>query len=58
LSTASRALAAEMLRKPVAGLGPLEWGPETAADLRRYLVQQIEAHADKRLCTARMLEAE
>jgi DNA repair protein RecO (recombination protein O) len=58
LSAASRRLAAEILRKPVTGLPPMEWGPATVADLRRYLVQQIEAHAERKLHTARMLEAE
>ena len=57
LSAASRALAAEMLRKPVAGLPPLEWTAATASDLRRFLVQQIEAHAEKRLNTVQMFEA-
>jgi len=54
LSAASRALAAEMLRKPVAGLPAMEWTQATAADLRRFLVQQIEAHAERRLYTAPM----
>ena len=54
LSGASRALAARMLRQPVAGL-PDEWSQETAADLRRFLVQQIEAHAERKLYTAKML---
>ena len=54
LSTASRALAAEMLRKPVAGLPQMEWNQGTAADLRRFLVQQIEAHAERKLYTAQM----
>ena len=54
LSAASRALAAEMLRKPVAGLPPMEWSQATAADLRRFLVQQIEAHAERRLYTAQL----
>jgi DNA repair protein RecO (recombination protein O) len=54
LSAASRALAAEMLRKPVAGLPAMEWSQETAADLRMFLVQQIEAHAERRLYTAQM----
>ena len=58
LSAASRTLAAEMLRKPLAGLPPMEWSPATAADLRRFLVQQIEAHAERRLNTAQMLTAE
>lgn len=54
LSAASRALAAEMLRKPVAGLPAMEWSQGTAADLRRFLIQQIEAHAERKLYTAQM----
>ena len=57
LSAASRSLAAEMLRKPVAGLPPLEWSQATAADLRGFLVQQIEAHAERKLHTAHMFAA-
>ncbi len=51
LSAPSRLLAAEMLRKPVAGVSAA-----AAADLRRFLVQQIEAHVERRLITAPMLE--
>ena len=58
LSAASRSLAAEMLRKPVTGLPPMEWGAATVADLRRFLMQQIEAHAERRLYTAPMFAAE
>jgi DNA repair protein RecO (recombination protein O) len=54
LSAASRALAAEMLRKPVAGLPPMEWSQATVGDLRRFLVQQIEAHAERKLYTAQL----
>jgi DNA repair protein RecO (recombination protein O) len=54
LSAASRALAVEMLRKPVAGLPPIAWNQATAVDLRRFLVQQIEAHAERKLYTAQM----
>ena len=56
LSPESRELAAEMLRVPVAQLSKCDWTQSTAADLRRFLVQQIESHADRRLVTARMLE--
>ena len=56
LSPASRAIAAEMLCTPVAQLSQKDWTQATAADLRRFLVQQIESHADRRLLTARMLE--
>ncbi len=56
LSVASRAVAAEMLRTPVEKLSITDWRQETAADLRRFLVQQIESHAERRLMTTRMLE--
>jgi DNA repair protein RecO (recombination protein O) len=52
LSAESRALAAEMLRRPVAQIGP-----SPALDLRRFLVQQIESHVERRLITAPMLES-
>jgi DNA repair protein RecO (recombination protein O) len=56
LSAESRAMAAEMLRTPVAQLSKREWGTATAADLRRFLVQQMEAHVERRLITAPMIE--
>jgi DNA repair protein RecO (recombination protein O) len=56
LSGASRSLAAEMLRRPVSQISGSAWTGETAADLRRFLVQQIETHAERRLVTASMLE--
>ena len=55
LSAESRAVAAEMVRKPVSQLSG-SWDQDTAADLRRFLVQQIESHAERRLVTAPMLE--
>ena len=51
LSAGSRSLAEEMLRKPVADVAA-----GSAADLRRFLVQQIEAHVERKLITAPMLE--
>jgi len=56
LSAESRTMAAAMLRTPVAQLSTREWGPATAADLRRFLVQQMEAHVERRLITAPMIE--
>ena len=56
LSAESRGIAAEMLRLPVAGLSKTAWSQTTAADLRRFLVQQIEQHVERRLITAPMLE--
>ncbi len=55
LGAPSRALAAEMLRTPVATLSVTHWSQDTAADLRRFLIQQIETHAERRLMTAKLL---
>jgi DNA repair protein RecO (recombination protein O) len=56
LSAESRAIAAEMLRTPVARLSGPAWSQATAADLRRFLVEQIESHVERRLITAPLLE--
>jgi DNA repair protein RecO (recombination protein O) len=56
LSPASRSTAAEMLRTPVAEISRTDWDQSTAADLRRFLVQQIEAHVERKLVTAPLLE--
>ena len=58
LTAESRAAAAEMLRKPMAQLSRSGWRSDAAADLRRFLVQQMEAHLERRLVTAPMLEEE
>jgi DNA repair protein RecO (recombination protein O) len=55
LTAASRQLAAEMLRTPVAQVAP-GWNRATASDLRMFLVQQIETHAERKLATAAMME--
>jgi hypothetical protein len=46
-----------MLRTPVGQLTGAEWRRETAADLRHFLVRQIEHHIERRLITAPALEA-
>jgi DNA repair protein RecO (recombination protein O) len=56
LSGESRNLAAEMLGRPVGKLSRTDWNQATAADLRRFLVQQIEGHVEKRLITVPILE--
>jgi len=56
LSAESRVMAAEMLRTPVAQLAERNWGQSTAADLRRFLVQQMESNAERRLVTVHLLE--
>jgi DNA repair protein RecO (recombination protein O) len=56
LMPGSRAIALEMLRTPVAQLSQTGWDQGTAADLRRFLVRQIETHIERRLITAPLLE--
>jgi len=56
LSRESREIAGQILRQHVAQLGEAHWTQSTAADLRRFLVQQIESHGERRLITAPMLE--
>ena len=57
LSAESRNIAAEMLRTPVSQLSIAGWQQSTASDLRRFLVQQIEEHVERKLITAPMLES-
>jgi DNA repair protein RecO (recombination protein O) len=58
LSVESRVMAEEMLHKPVAQIVQTGWARETCTDLRRYLVQQIEQHIERKLMTPPVLEAE
>ena len=57
LTMESRTIAAEMLRTPIGQIAKAGWRQETGADLRRFLVQQIETHIERRLVTAPLLEA-
>lgn len=55
MSPESRAVAAEMLRKPLKDLREQPWPVGTAAELRRFLTQRLEAQVDGRLKTAAVL---
>jgi DNA repair protein RecO (recombination protein O) len=57
LTIPSRNVAAQIQRTPVVQLAPEEWQRETAADLRHFLVRQIEQHIERKLITAPTLEA-
>ncbi|HKW98758.1 MAG TPA: DNA repair protein RecO [Bryobacteraceae bacterium] len=57
LSLLSRDIAEQMLHKPIGQLSHADWRRETAADLRHFLVRQIEHHIERRLITAPVLEA-
>ncbi len=54
MSPESRQLAAEMFRSPVERFEG--WSKARAADLRKFAVQGIERHLEKKLVTAAMLE--
>ncbi len=57
IAAESRAIAAEMLRTPIAQLSERAWTRATAADMRRALGRAIEEHIERRLVTWPMLEA-
>jgi len=56
LAAESRALALEMLRKPLPKVGAAPWTRRTAADLRQYLLQVLEEQFERRVKTAEVLE--
>ena len=56
LSSESRMLAAQMFRTPVEGLDLHDWPKAKAADLRKFLIQILERHLERKLVTAGMLE--
>ncbi len=56
ISQESRALAAEMFRSPVDALGDVPWPKECGADLRKFVIQTLERHIEKKLVTAKMLQ--
>lgn len=57
LSAESQEIAHQMLVTPVAQLPAREWSKETASDLRRGLLAIIEAHVERRILSAPMLES-
>jgi DNA repair protein RecO (recombination protein O) len=56
MSSDSRALAASMFRSPVESFKSALWPKARAGDLRKFLVQTLERHIEKKLITAAMLE--
>jgi DNA repair protein RecO (recombination protein O) len=53
----SRSLALEMLGTPIGKLPDRAWTRKTAADLRKFLVREIEEHVEHRLMTVAFLES-
>jgi DNA repair protein RecO (recombination protein O) len=56
ISTESRQLAARMFRAPVESFAAIPWPKAQAADLRKFLIQILQRHIEKKLVTAGMLE--
>jgi len=56
ISAESRALAAQMCRAPVENFTGAGWPKQKAADLRKFLLQALQRHIDKKLLTAGMLD--
>ena len=56
ISAESRALVAQMFRAPVESFAGTPWPKARGADLRKFLVQTLERHIEKKLVTAGMLE--
>lgn len=56
ISSDSRAMAAQMFRAPVESFMGAPWPKARASDLRKFLVQTLERHIEKKLVTAAMLE--
>ena len=56
LSPFSRELAGAMLRTHIANLPARAWTKDTALDLRRFLIRQMEEHVERRFHTPALLE--
>jgi DNA repair protein RecO (recombination protein O) len=56
LSSESRKIAAQMLRSRVSEFSAIDWPKSVGADLRKFLLQILERHIEKKLVTAGMLE--
>ncbi len=56
LSPESRKIAGQMLRSRVSEFAAIEWPKAVGQDLRKFLLQILERHIEKKLVTAGMLE--
>jgi DNA repair protein RecO (recombination protein O) len=55
MSAGSRRIAAQMLRSSVSEFANIDWPKALCADLRKFLIQTLERHIEKKLVTAGML---
>src|SRR5215831_849630 len=56
MSAESRKIAAQMLRSRVSDFAMIDWPKALCADLRKFLIQTLQRHIEKKLVTAGMLE--
>jgi len=56
IGSESRTLAAQMFRAPVETFAGMAWPKSQCADLRKFLIQILQRHIEKKLITAGMLE--
>jgi DNA repair protein RecO (recombination protein O) len=56
LSSSSRDIASAMLRSHIGELPERAWNKDTALDLRRFLIRQMEEHVERRFHTPALLE--
>jgi DNA repair protein RecO (recombination protein O) len=56
ISSESRALASKMFRAPVESFAGVPWAKAQGSDLRKFLIQALQRHIEKKLVTAAMLE--
>jgi len=56
MSAESRNIAARMSRLPVESFSGTQWPKSQGADLRKFLIQTLQRHIEKKLVTAGMLE--
>ncbi|MDQ2711490.1 MAG: DNA repair protein RecO [Acidobacteriota bacterium] len=57
ISSDSRELASAMLQSHISQLPARAWNKDTALDLRRFLIRQMEEHVERRFHTSATLEA-
>jgi len=56
ISPESRTLAAQMFRAPLEHFAGVAWPKKQGSDLRKFLIQILQRHIEKKLITAGMLE--
>jgi len=56
ITTESRALVAKMFRAPVESFAGIPWAKSQSSDLRKFLIQTLQRHIEKKFVTAGMLE--